>query len=364
MKIKAISALLEKYAPIDYQESYDNSGLLTGDPEGNVTSILLTLDVTEEVVKEAIEKNANMIVAHHPIIFKGLTRITGSNYVERTVALAIKNDIAIYAAHTNMDGVWGGINTELGKKLNLNNIKILSPRQGELRKLVTFVPEKQSGKVREAIFEAGAGSIGNYDKCSYNIEGSGSFRGGERTDPYTGKKGKLHFEKEIRIETVFPKAGEREIINALMDSHPYEEVAYDIYPVANEYLKAGLGVTGNLNKSVNEKDFLNDVKKILNIGCIRHSPFLGKKIKKIALCGGSGSFLLNKAIAAGADAFLTSDIKYHDFFNADDKILLGDIGHFESEQIIKDVFYKLIKKKNSNFAVHFSEIITNPVKYF
>jgi len=364
MKIKLIASLLEEYAPLSYQESYDNSGLLIGDPDNTISSVLLTVDVTEEVIDEAIDKNANLIVAHHPVIFKGLKRITGSNYVERVVAKAIKNDIAIYAAHTNMDVAWGGVNTELGKKLKLRNIKILSSRKDELRKLVTFVPDKQSDRVRKAIFNAGAGSIGNYDQCSYNLKGEGSFRAGDDTDPYSGEKGKLNFEREIRIETVFPKSRENKIIDALLNAHPYEEVAYDIYPLDNEYVKAGMGVTGELPKSVDEADFLNELKKVFCVKCIRHSPFLGKKVKKIAVCGGSGAFLLPQAIASGADAFLTSDIKYHEFFDADNKILLADIGHYESEQVIKEIFYQLITKKNPNFAVHFSGVITNPVKYF
>lgn len=364
MKIKEVASILEEFAPLLYQESYDNSGLTIGNPNDNVSSVLLTVDVTEEVIDEAIIKKANLIIAHHPIIFKGLKGITGKNYVEKIVAKAIKNDIAIYAAHTNMDGVWGGVNTKLGEKLGLLNIKILSPKKGELKKLVTFVPYEHSDRVRKAIFDAGAGNIGHYDQCSFNLHGNGSFRASENSNPYKGKKGELHFEKEIRIETIFPQFRERSIINALLNSHPYEEVAYDIYPLDNEFIKAGMGAIGELPENVEETVFLVDLKKIFNIKCIRHSALLGKKVKRIAVCGGTGAFLLKKAISFGADAFLTADIKYHEYFDADKNILLVDIGHYESELVIKDIFYELLTKKNLNFAVHFSGIITNPVNYF
>jgi len=364
MKIKEVASILEEFAPLLYQESYDNSGLTIGNPNDNVSSVLLTVDVTEEVIDEAINKKSNLIIAHHPIIFKSLKSITGKNYVERIVAKAIKNDIAVYAAHTNMDGVWGGVNTKLGEKLGLLNIKILSPKKGELRKLVTFVPDEHSTRVRKAIFDAGAGNIGRYDQCSFNLHGNGSFRANENSNPYKGKKGELHFEKEIRIETIFPQNRERSIISALLNTHPYEEVAYDIYPLDNEFMKAGMGAIGELPGNADETVFLSDLKKIFNLNCIRHSSLLGKKVKRIAVCGGTGAFLLKKAISSGADAFLTADIKYHEYFDADKKILLVDIGHYESEQVIKDIFYELLTKKNLTFAVHFSGIITNPVNYY
>ena len=364
MTIKEVASILEEFAPLLYQESYDNSGLTIGNSNNNISSVLLTVDVTEEVIDEAINKKANLIIAHHPIIFKGIKSITGKNYVERIVAKAIKNDIAVYAAHTNMDGVWGGVNTKLGEKLGLLNIKILSPKKGELRKLVTFVPDEHSNRVRKAIFDAGAGNIGSYDQCSFNLHGNGSFRASENSNPYKGEKGKLHFEKEIRIETIFSKYLERSIVNALLSTHPYEEVAYDIYPLDNEFIKAGMGAIGELPENEEEEVFLADLKKMFNLKCIRHSSLLGKKVKRIAVCGGTGSFLLKNAISSGADAFLTADIKYHEYFDADKKILLVDIGHYESEQVIKDIFYELLTKKNLNFAVHFSGIISNPVNYY
>ncbi len=364
MKIKEVASILEEYAPLLYQESYDNSGLTIGNPNDNVSSVLLTVDVTEEVIDEAINKKANLIIAHHPIIFNGLKSITGKNYIERIVAKAIKNDVAVYAAHTNMDVIWGGVNTKLGEKLGLLNMKILSPKKGELRKLVTFVPDEHSGKVRKAIFDAGAGNIGHYDQCSFNLQGNGSFRASENSNPYKGEKGKLHFEKEIRIETIFPQCRERSIVNALLNTHPYEEVAYDIYPLDNDFLKAGMGAIGELPESAEEVDFLTDLKKKFHLKCLRHSSLVGKKVKRVAVCGGTGAFLLKKAITSGADAFLTGDIKYHEYFDADKKILFVDIGHYESEQVIKDIFYELLTKKNLNFAVHFSGIITNPVNYF
>jgi len=364
MKIKEVASILEEYAPLLYQESYDNSGLIIGNPNDNVSSVLLTVDVTEEVIDEAINKKANLIIAHHPIIFKGLKSITGKNYVEKIVVKAIKNDVAVYAAHTNMDGIWGGVNTKLGEKLGLQNMKILSPKKGELKKLVTFVPDKHSDRVRKALFDAGAGNIGHYDQCSFNLHGDGSFRASENSNPYKGEKGELHFEKEIRIETIFPQCREKSIVNALLNTHPYEEVAYDIYPLDNEFFKAGMGAIGELPESAEEAVFLADLKKIFHLKCIKHSSLLGKKVKRVAVCGGTGAFLLKKAITSGADAFLTADIKYHEYFDADKNILLVDIWHYESELVIKDIFYELLTKKNLNFAVHFSGIITNPVNYF
>ncbi len=328
-----------------------------------VRAVLLCVDVTEDVIDEALSLNANLIVAHHPLIFSGLKKITGYTSTERIVIKAIKNDVAVYAAHTNLDSVTGGVNSKICEKLGLKKCRILAPATGELRKLVTFVPNDQAEKVRMAIFEAGAGKIGEYDQCSYNLEGHGTFRGSENTNPFVGEQGKLHFEEETRIETIFPVIYQTKVINALLKVHPYEEVAYDVYPLENNYEKVGIGMVGELDTPEEEDIFLAALKDIFKIPVIRHSVLLGKPIQRVAVCGGSGSFLIQKAISANADIFLTGDMKYHQFFEADNEIIIADIGHYESEQFTKEIFYDLLTKKFPKFAVHLSKIVSNPINY-
>jgi len=362
--LQNITNFLESIAPLGLQESYDNAGLITGDINSEITTILVTLDVTEKVVEEAIQKKTQLIVAHHPIIFSGLKKITGKNYVERTIIKAIKNDIAIYAAHTNLDSVEGGVNRKICDKLGLENCKILQPASGQLKKLVTFIPVENADHVREAVFNAGAGNIGNYDSCGFVAEGLGSFRGNENANPFAGKKGEIHAEKEVRFETIFPGYLQGKIIDALLKSHPYEEVAFDIYSLENKFDKIGMGMIGTLSKPIAETLFLKQLKQTFNTGVIKHTALKGKPVEKVAVCGGSGSFLLNTATAAGADFFVSGDFKYHQFFDAENKIVIADIGHFESEQFTKELFYELLTKKFPTFAIHLSEVGTNPVFYF
>ncbi len=363
-KIKDITHYLETVAPLRLQESYDNAGLIVGDMQAELTSILVTLDVTEEVVEEAIQNKCNLIVAHHPIVFSGLKKITGKNYVERTLLKAIKNDVAIYAAHTNLDSVTGGVNGKICEKLGLADCRILEPAGGLLKKLVTFVPVDHAEKVRQAVFAAGAGHIGNYDSCSFNAHGQGTFRGNDSTTPFVGEKGAHHYENEIRFETIFPSYLQGQIISALTTAHPYEEVAYDIYPLDNKFNQVGMGMVGVLPKEKTEREVLKLLKNTFQTGVIRHTALQNKKVKTIAVCGGAGSFLLNQAIAAGAEFFVTGDFKYHQFFDAENKIVIADIGHFESEQFTKELFYELLTKKFPKFVVRLSEVNTNPVFYF
>ncbi len=363
-KLKEITNFFENIAPLSLQESYDNAGLIVGDKNAEISSILVTLDVTEEIIDEAIEKKAELIVAHHPIIFSGLKKITGKNYVERTIIKAIKNDIAIYAAHTNLDSITGGVNSKICKKLQLGKCRILQPASGQLKKLVTFIPAEYSDKVREAIFNAGAGNVGNYDSCGFAIEGEGTFTGNENSNPFVGKKGETHTEKEVRFETIFPAYLQGKVIQALLNSHPYEEVAYDIYSLDNKFNKVGMGMIGSFAVPKSEKEFLVQLKTTFNTGVIKHTALKNRKVKKVAVCGGSGSFLLKQAIAAGADFFVSGDFKYHEFFDAENKIIIADIGHFESEQFTKELFYELLTKKFPKFALHLSEVNTNPVFYF
>jgi len=364
MQLKLITQYLESIAPLGFQESYDNSGLIIGNPDDEISGILISLDITEEILDEAISRNLNLIVTHHPIVFAGIKKLNGKNYIERCVAKAIKNNLAIYSSHTNLDSVFGGVNSKICEKLELKNCRILSPVPNYLKKLVTFVPTADALNVRKALFDAGAGHIGNYDSCSFSQTGQGSFRGNDQTNPYVGEKNQLHYEEEIRIETIFPKHLQSKIIQALLSVHPYEEVAYDIYPLDNEYNQSGIGMIGELESEMDEVEFLQKLKVAFDCKVIRHSSLLNRSIRKVAVCGGSGSAFLNKAIAQKADVYVSGDFKYHQFFDAEQKIIIADIGHYESEQFTKEVFYELLTKKFPKFAVHLSDLSTNPIDYF
>jgi dinuclear metal center YbgI/SA1388 family protein len=364
MLIQDIIEELEKFAPLNYQEDYDNSGLLTGQRNSEATGAILSLDCTEEVIDEAIKNKCNLVIAHHPIIFSGLKKITGASYVERVIIKAIKNDVAIYACHTNLDNVQLGVNKKIAEKLGLENTKILAPKAGFLKKLVVFVPASHHETVLQALFKAGAGNIGNYDSCSFNLEGTGTFKGNDASKPFVGKANELSREKEIRIETIFEIHDENSVISALLKNHPYEEVAYDVYSVTNKHPQIGSGMVGELKTAIPEDDFLNHVKKTFKVPVLKHTAKTGKDVKKVAICGGSGRFLLKNAIHSGADAFITSDFKYHEYFDADGRLLLIDTGHYESEQFTPEIFYDIIQKKFSTFAIHLSKINTNPVNYF
>ncbi len=360
MYVKDITDSLEQLAPLTYQEDYDNVGLLVGDPSREVQSVLVTLDVTPDVVDEALQKGANLIVAHHPVIFSGLKRITGKTYTERAVIQAIKHDIAIYAAHTNLDRVKGGVNSKIADILGLRAHEFLQPPTDELVKLVTFVPSPQAHAVRQAMFDAGAGHIGGYDCCSYNVEGLGSFRAGEGTSPHVGSIGKLHFEPEVRIEVILPRSILPRVVKALTNAHPYEEVAYDIYPLLNGYQQMGMGVVGTLDTPLPELEFLTLLKKTFSAGVVRYSPPTGRPVKRVAVCGGSGASLLKQAINANADAFVTADFKYHQFFDAEGRILIADIGHYESEQFTIEIFLIIYRKNSLN--LQFSNRRRKPIQ--
>jgi dinuclear metal center YbgI/SA1388 family protein len=362
--IKDVINYLEAIAPPALQESYDNAGLIVGNDSAEITGVLICLDSTEAIIDEAIKKNCNLVVAHHPIIFSGLKKLNGKNYVERIVIKAIRNNVAIYAAHTNLDNVQSGVNKKICDRLELKNCRILSPKKNLLRKLVTFCPNEHADKVRSALFEAGAGHIGNYDECSYNIEGYGTFRGGENTKPFVGEQGQQHRENETRVESIFPSHLQSKIVGNLLKVHPYEEVAYDIYPLENSHQQIGAGMVGELENEMDEKSFLKQIKVNMKTDCIRHTALLNKKVKRVAVCGGAGSFLLNDAIREKADVFITGDFKYHQFFDADNKIVIADIGHYEREQFTKELFNELLKQNFSTFATHLSETVTNPIIYF
>ncbi|MDF2187541.1 Nif3-like dinuclear metal center hexameric protein [Paraflavitalea sp. CAU 1676] len=364
MHIASIVAHLESIAHPSLQEGYDNAGLLTGDAAWECTGVLCTLDATEAVILEAAKRGCNLVVAHHPIIFGGLKKINGKNYVEKAVIAAIKNDIAIYAIHTNLDHVLTGVNGMMADKLGLVKRTILQPKAATLKKLYTFVPLAQATQVRDAIFAAGGGHIGRYSDCSFGVEGTGTFKGGEGTNPFVGQPGELHEEKEVKLEIVFPAWRQAVVVKALIATHPYEEVAYDVVDLANNHQGIGSGLLGELPDLMEEKEFLALLKRQFGLSVIRHTPLLDKPVRKVAICGGAGSFLVSRALAAGADFYVTGDMKYHEFFDANDRMVIADIGHFESEQFTADLLVTVLLEKFPTFAVLKSEVKTNPVRYF
>ncbi len=363
MKIKEIITVLEEMAPLAYAEDFDNVGLLVGNENENATGILVCHDALESVIDEAIAKKCNLIVCFHPIIFSGMKKITGKNYVERAVLKAIKNDIAIYAVHTALDNHKEGVNKIFCDALGLENTKILVPKSNFIQKLVTYTIPENAEQVRNALFEAGAGKIGNYEDCSFNSQGIGTYMGNENSNPEIGERFEFVETQEIKIEVIFEKHLQGKVLQALFKNHVYEEVAYEIYDLQNQHQNIGLGMVGELTNPLSEVDFLQMVKTKMQCGVIRHTALLGKSIKKVAVLGGSGSFAIKNAIQAGADVFLTSDLKYHNFYEAENKLVIADIGHFESERYTKNYIVDYLKEKITNFAIVLSEENTNPVKY-
>lgn len=363
LKIKDITDYLDSYAPGSYQESYDNSGLLAGNKNDELKGALISLDATEAVVEEAIEKKCNLVVSHHPIIFRGLKKLTGSNYVERTVIKAIQNNIALYAIHTNLDNIYTGVNKKICEKLQLANTKILAPKDDQLNKLTTFIPREDADKVMEAVYKAGAGQIGNYSHCSFRVAGTGTFLPNEKANPHVGETGKLQREEETRVEFIFPAHLKNRVLAALKKAHPYEEVAYYLHALLNENQEVGSGMVGELESPMSGGEFIQYLKQKMELKLVKHTQVLDKPVKKVAVCGGAGSFLLRKAISQQADVFVSSDFKYHEYFDAEDKIVIADIGHYESEVFTKELIYETLYKNFSNIALHFSTTNTNPVIY-
>jgi len=364
MLLREITSFLEELAPTSLQEGYDNSGLLVGSPEMEVESALISLDCTEAIIDEAIAKGCNLVISHHPIVFKGLKSFTGKNYVERVVMKAIKNDIALYAIHTNLDNIKTGVNKKIADRLGLENLSILAPKAGELQKLVTFVPKEHVDTVSKALFEVGAGEIGNYDQCSFITEGMGSFRAGNSSQPFVGEKGKIHRESEYRLEVIFESFKKHRILNALFKAHPYEEVAYYLQNTENIHQDIGSGMLGLLPAKMTFEDFMQHLKTSMDLKVVKATKKVSDTVRRIALCGGSGSFLLSAARRHKADIYITADFKYHEFFDAEDDIVIADIGHYESERFTIDLLHDWLREKFSTFALLKTEVITNPINFF
>lgn len=364
MRIKDITNYLESLAPLSTQESYDNSGLICGDQSTEVTNALISLDCTEEIIQEAIDRGCNLVISHHPIVFSGLKTFTGKNYVERTVIKAIKNDIAIYAIHTNLDNYEFGVNKKIGDLLNIKSPQILAPKSNSVSKLITLVPTTHKDSVLEALFNAGAGQIGNYSECSFSTEGQGSFKANENANQFIGESNTRHLEAETKIEVLIPNHKISVVLNAMLKSHPYEEVAYDIIQLQNNSNNEGSGMIGELENPMDTVDFLKLLKSTFKCGIIKHTELITPKVKTIAWCGGSGSFLLKNAKQQQADIFITGDFKYHEFFDAENQTIIADIGHFESEQFTIELISDLLSKKFIKFAPCLTAINTNPVKYY
>ncbi|WP_121354247.1 Nif3-like dinuclear metal center hexameric protein [Flavisolibacter nicotianae] len=364
MKIGELLSAIEIFAAPELQEDYDNAGLLTGNKDSECTGVLCTLDVTVAVLHEALQYKCNLVVAHHPVIFKGLKRLNGRNYVEQVVIMAIKNDIAIYAAHTNLDNVVLGVSNTIASKLGLQNTTVLQPKSKVLRRLITFAPTDKAEAVRNAVFEAGAGHIGNYSECSFNSQGTGTFKAGKGADPYVGEIGRRHEEQETKVEIVYPFYLEKQVVKTLLASHPYEEVAYDIFTMENAHYGIGSGIIGELPAGMAEESFLKMLKDRFHLPAVRHTPLRGRPVKKVAVCGGAGSFLIKTALSNGADIYISADIKYHEFFDAEGRMVIADIGHYESEQFAVDLLRDLLVEKFPTFAVLKTSVNTNPVQFF
>ncbi|MDA9092634.1 Nif3-like dinuclear metal center hexameric protein [Polaribacter sp.] len=363
MKIKEITRYIEELAPLNYAEDFDNVGLLVGSYDSEVSGVLVTLDTLEETIDEAIAKKCNLIVSFHPIIFAGLKKLNGHSYVERVVLKAIKNDIAIYATHTALDNSKNGVSAKICEVLGLKNTKILIPKKGIIKKLTTVVPSENAVSLRNSLFEAGGGAIGNYEYSSFSTIGESTFQGTENSNPVVGRKEELQIENETKISIIFERKNEVKILKCLQAVHPYEEVAYEVVTIENVHQDIGMGMLGEFHEPMEEKDFLSYLKRTMQTACVRHSELLNKKIKKVAVLGGAGSFAILDAKRAGADAYVSADFKYHEFFKAENDILLADIGHYESEQFTKNLLVDYLTKKFSNFAIVLSQKSTNPIYY-
>lgn len=362
IQIKEILGHLDTLAPFKYTESFDNTGLLIGDSNQSVTKALICLDVTDQVIDQAIAEGYDLIIAFHPLIFKGLKSIGTQDRVGRCVTRLIRHDIALIAIHTNLDKSMQGVNQMISQKIGLDAMRFLMPEQ-TMSKLVTYVPHAHVDVVRESLIQAGAGQIGEYGGCSFSSLGEGTFIPSKNSNPYVGEKEKMHREAEARLEMLVPHHLKSKAVQSLLAAHPYEEVAYDLYPVEVGGSIAGMGMVGELAKPMSPKAFLSHLQTVFGTPNIRYSAY-NKQIQTVAVLGGSGAFALGAAMGCGADALVTADLKYHDFFIPQEQLMLIDIGHFESEQFTLQILKDYLSKKIINFAFDLTSVNTNPVCYF
>ncbi len=368
MTCKEIIKYFEEWAPKEIAWQKDNVGLQVGSLNNKLNNILLCLELHDQVIDDAIKKNCNLIISHHPLLFQPLKKIDLQNDKNsKLIEKLIKNNITLYSAHTNLDFTKEGVSFELAKKLKLNNIDFLVHQNSNQYKLSVFVPVDFVDKVANAIFENGGGRIGEYTNCSFRTKGNGTFKGSGNSNPYLGEKNKIELVEEIKLEVLVDSWKLKKILTAIFETHPYEEVAYDIYPLANSNKNYGAGTIGELDKPMHQKQFLDYVADNLKIKNFRYSKG-NNKIKKVALCGGAGSDLVKDALNSGADAFITADLKYHTFQDANEKILLIDAGHYETEiHSLDEVKRKLSHYtigKNINTKIFKYEGSTNPIFFY
>lgn len=336
VKCQVIMDAMDELAPRHLAESWDNVGLLVGNPAQTINKILITLDVTKAVVEQAIIDGVDLIISHHPLIFKSITTVRTDLPQGQILSSLLKSNIGVYAAHTNLDIAIGGVNDVLADALDLCGVQPLALSSTEkLCKLVVFVPQTHVETVEEAIMAAGAGHIGNYSHCSFKTDGIGTFLPLESSNPFKGNINQLERLKESRLETIMPEKISKSVIKAMLKAHPYEEVAYDIYQLMNSGPKMGLGRIGKLVTPMLLVDFANQVKAALGISSVNVVGSCTRLVKKVAVCGGAGASLLHKAAFAGADVLVTGDVKYHE---GQEAAAIGmamiDAGHFATEQPI------------------------------
>ena len=362
--LKTLLDNIEGWAPLALQEDYDNAGLILGNPQATVHKALVCLDITPEVVDEAIQLHADLVISHHPAIFKGIKRINPASRLGYMIKQSLCHDIAWYAMHTNLDNTLDGVNSYLAKQLGLQTPRPLIPLKGLYGKLQVYVPSSHAEQLRQALAEAGCGISPKYDHCSFSSQGEGRLRALENARPFVGEPGQLHVEPECKIECLYPVHKTRQVMAVLLASHPYEEPAFDLMPLENTAADKGSGIIGILETPCTETAFLDRLKTLTGVPCIRHSGFKGRQIRKVALCGGSGGSFIHAACGQGADVYITGDLKYHDFTDAETGTWLVDIGHHESEQFAKQLIFNHLTKNFPNFAVSISEQGMNPVSYY
>lgn len=367
MTVHDIHKLIAAWAPNDIAWERDNIGLQVGEMEAGVKGVLVCLDVTDRVIAEAKKRNTNLIISHHPLLFRPPKSITPKDQIGSCVIGLIENGINLYSAHTNLDFTRGGTSFATAEALGLRHVDFLHKSYHVQKKIVTFVPEQSVDKVRDAMAGAGAGAIGNYDHCSFGTIGAGSFRGNDSAKPAAGEKRKLEHVSEARLEMIANQWDVVNVVEAMRSAHPYEEVAYDVYPLENTSSEYGIGIIGTLERPMRLEPFLNLVKKRLHAKAIRRSMNPNNTIRRVAACGGSGAELADVAIAQGADAFITADVKYHDFHHATGKILLVDAGHYETEHLVVNAVVRKLKsdfeKMGNGVPIVATQISTNPIYY-